>query len=68
VAALQILPDKPDGDAAGFFPLPEGFSMEPEPFSDAQIADLKALLSTAAAMPHAPVVPGQDSGTRTRAA
>jgi hypothetical protein len=65
---LEVLPGNPAADAAGFFPLPEGFSLEPQPFSDAHIADLKALFSTAASTPPGQAGSGRDSGTRTRAA
>lgn len=41
-----VLPDKAV-DGTDFFPLPDGYTLEPEPFSDAQIADLKALFGTA---------------------
>jgi len=41
LATLEALPDNPA--EAGFFPLPEGYSLEPEPFTDAQLAELKGL-------------------------
>jgi hypothetical protein len=68
LARLEALPDNGAADAAAFFPLPDGYSVDPKPFSDAQIADLKALFSTAAATPPEQAGSGRDSGTRSRAA
>jgi hypothetical protein len=67
VTALGILPDN-GADAAPFFPLPDGFSLEPQPFSSAQIAELTALFSTADARQPGQPGSGQGSGSRTRAA
>jgi hypothetical protein len=64
---LKVLPEHGAASTAPFFPLPDGFSLDPKPFSDAQIADLKALFSTAAAMPPGQAGSGRGSGTRTRA-
>lgn len=63
----MVLPDK-SADSADFFPLPSGYILEPEPFSDDQIADLRALFSKAPAMPPGQAESGQDSGSRIRAA
>jgi hypothetical protein len=68
VAEPGILPDDGGADAAPFFPLPDGYSLDPEPFSDAQLADLKALFSTAAATQPGQPGSGQDSGSRSQAA
>ena len=65
---LEVLPGKPAVDAAGFFPLPPGYSEDPKPFGCIQIAELRDLFSKAAAMPPGQAVSGQDSGSRTRAA
>jgi hypothetical protein len=56
--------------ADDLFPLPEGYTLEPEPFSDDQIADLKALFSKSSlyATPPGRAGSGLDSGSRSRAA
>jgi hypothetical protein len=68
VTVLGILPDNGAADAAPFFPLPDGFSLEPQPFSSAQIAELTALFSTADATQPGQAGSGPGSGSRTRAA
>ena len=67
MATLEV-PPEPASDEAGFFPLPAGFSVEPKPFSDAQIAELSALFRSAPATPPGRAESGQDSGSRTQAA
>lgn len=55
-------------DDADIFPLPPGFSLDPKPLSDTQIADLRALFSTAPAMQPGQAGSSQDYGSRTLAA
>jgi hypothetical protein len=57
-------------DEADFFPLPEGWTLDRKPFTDNQVAELKALfsLSSLHATPPARAVSGQRSGNRTQAA
>jgi hypothetical protein len=68
LATLEALPDNPA--EAGFFPLPEGYSLEPEPFTDAQLAELKGLfgLSSLYATPPGQAVSDPGSGSRSQAA
>ena len=67
---LTILPDNPASSEAGFFPLPDGYSLEPEPFTDDQIAELKGLFSRSSLYATLPAraESSQDCGNRTRAA
>lgn len=55
-------------DSADLFPLPPGYSLDPKPLSDAQIADLRELFSTAPATPPGQAGSDQDYGSRIRAA
>lgn len=57
-------------DSADLFPLPDGYTLEPEPLTDAQLADLKALFSKSSlyATPPGRAGSGQDSGSRSQAA
>jgi hypothetical protein len=43
LARLEVLPDNPA--EADFFPLPDGYSLDPEPFTDTQLAELKGLFA-----------------------
>jgi hypothetical protein len=55
-------------DSADLFPLPPGFSLDPKPFSDAQVADLRALFSTVPATQPGQAESGQDCGSHILAA
>jgi hypothetical protein len=48
-----------------FFPLPDGYSEEPQPLTDDQVAGLRALFSLAATPP-ARESPCPESGTRSQ--
>lgn len=66
MAGVKVLDNQEE--AAGFFPLPPGYSEKPRPFSDTQIADLKALFSMAPATQPGLAESGPDSGSRSQAA